>query len=173
MKREIACAHCGNPSQQETGLINRAARKGAPIFCGRICSGLARREWKPDQQRKAEKAKYDRAYREEKRDLLKAKRAAHFRATYDPVKAAVDRKKTMPRHVEYCRRPEYKVKKREYDLKYRAENEFGEYAEAYIILSDIEREIDSRASRYEIYSANGTLNKALNRRKQYDKSYSG
>lgn len=76
----------------------------------------------------------------------------------------------MPYHVEYCRRPEYKVKKREYDLKYRAERQFGEFAEAFMVLSDIEREINDRATRYEIGRDNGTINKAQLRRRQYGES---
>jgi hypothetical protein len=41
------------------------------------------------------------------------------------VKAAAEyRKQRMHLHVEYCRRPEYRAWKREYDRKYRAK-EFG------------------------------------------------
>ncbi len=41
-------------------------------------------------------------YRRKNRAALKAKKAERHKRTYDPVKAAVVRKKRMPRHVEYC-----------------------------------------------------------------------
>ena len=77
----------------------------------------------------------------------------------------------MPKHVEYCRRPEYRASKREYDRKHRAQQDFGPFAEAALILGDLDAEIATRASRYEIYSANGTLNKALRRKREYAKAF--
>jgi hypothetical protein len=41
--------------------------------------------------------------------MLKAKKRAYFERTYDPRKAAVERKKRMHLHVAYCREPRYKV----------------------------------------------------------------
>jgi hypothetical protein len=46
---------------------------------------------------------------------------------------------------------------------------FGPYWEAASTLIDLENEIDSRISRYEIYQQNGTLNKHLNRRRDYER----
>ena len=48
----------------------------------------------------------------------------------------------MPKHVEYCRRPEYKAWKHEYDIQKAAE-EFGEFGEAWRLLLDLEKEIRS------------------------------
>ncbi len=136
------------------------------MFCDRKCAGLGRRKGKTKEQRVAEKAEYDRRYREANLAEIKAKKAARFRATYDPEKAAIERNARMPWHVEYCRRPEYKQWKKQYDFDYRA-REFGEFSEAYKFLIQIENEIDNRASRYDVAVAKGTLNKALQRKRFY------
>lgn len=166
---DIICDHCAAPTRKEARDINRARRRGYGVYCSRICSGLARRVWKSEAEKKEEKAVYDMLYRAKNRQMLKAKKAAYFQRTYDPEKAAVERKATMARHVDYCRRPEYREYKRQYDLNRRAA-EFGEYAEVYTILSQVESEIASRATRYEIRVANGTLNKSLRRKRDYAKT---
>ena len=84
---------------------------------------------------KKEKAAYDREYRKKNLAWIKAKKADYFQRTYDPVKAAKERKKRMPEHVEYCRQPKYRAYKRKYDRKRRA-SKFGEFAEAYEALKD-------------------------------------
>ena len=174
-KHPINCAWCNRLTYLESGAINRARSANRPLYCGRECFGLSRRNEetrnKPEAQKKAEKAAYDREYKNLNAEWLKERRREYFKATYDPAKAAAERKPKMAKHVEYCRQPEYRVKKSAYDLKRRA-GEFGEFADAYMLLSDIEREISERASKYEIYSANGTLNKALQRRKDYGKAFS-
>lgn len=79
----------------------------------------------------------------------------------------------MHLHVEYCRRPEYREWKKGYDREYRCKQEYGPFWEAASILFDIENEINERISRYEIYQQNGTLNKHLNRRRDYERLISG
>jgi hypothetical protein len=150
---------------RSNGEINRARRAGLSIYCSRACSGISHRKHKTREQKVAEKAAYDAEYRAKNRETLKAKKHNYFKATYDPAKAAEARRARMPFHVEYCRRPEYRVKKRQYDRQYRADKQFAEFSEAFLVLMDLEKEIASRMSRYEIYQANGTLNKILQRRK--------
>jgi hypothetical protein len=100
---------------------------------------------------KKAKAAYDREYRKKNRAMLKAKKAAYFQRTYDPVKAAKERKKTMARHIEYCRRPEYRKKKAAYDRKREAE-EYGEFAECREILKVLMKEIKRQEpDRFELY----------------------
>lgn len=171
MKKPILCAWCGKSRLLEQGAINRARSRAAPLYCGKTCSGLGRRKHKTKEQRVAEKAQYDHGYRLRDPLALKIRKAAYHQRTYDPKAAALERKKRAPWHLEYCRRPEYKKYKSIYDLKRRAA-EFGEFSEAYKLLLDIEKEIGNRASRYEIYSANGTLNKALQRRRAYANTFS-
>lgn len=161
------CPQCSAEFAVKTERLNRALKIGAPLYCGRKCAGLARRLKAPptDAERKEAKRLYDARRRVEKAEEIKAKKCEYFKRTYDPVTAAEKRKEKMPQHIEYCRRPEYKDWKRDYDSRHLAKKKFGEFAEAALLLQNIEREIEERATRYEIYRANGTLNKAQTRRR--------
>lgn len=141
---QFICAYCKKQSDKPTGHINRSKSIGAPIYCGRVCAGLGRRDNKTFEQKKSEKAQYDLDYRAKNLSLLKEKKRAYFQATYDPKKAAIERKVRMPKHVEYCRQPKYKEYKKRYDKKYLAKKHYGEFYEAAIILTDIEMIVDSR-----------------------------
>lgn len=167
---KIICAHCGKPSDKLAGAVNRAKRAGLRLFCDRVCAGLGRRHGLSKAALIERKRLYDAGYREKNRGLLKVKKHAHFKATYDPAKAAIERKARMHLHVEYCNRPEYKAWKREYDRTYRAKADFGPFWEAALVLLDIENEVSSRMSRYEIYAANGLLNKSKQRKRAYESS---
>ena len=174
--RPIICAYCGGQALKETGEINRAAKRGLSIYCDRRCSGFGRRNPNPpsEVEKRAAKAEYDRLRRAELgEELLAQKRAAyHNKVAADAetvrAKQRAYREKNMGRHVEYCRRPEYKDWKSQYDRKHRARKFYGPFSEAFLILQDLEAEISARASRYEIYSANGTLNKWIKRRRDYE-----
>lgn len=169
----ITCPQCQREVDKPVGAVNRAAKLGAPIYCGKPCSGLARRIYKAKTQKVAEKKLYDEEYRRKNRERLKAEKAAHFRRTYDPVKAAIERKANMAKHVAYCQRPEYKQWKQQYDQQFRARKMFGPFAESFLLLQEIEKEIASRMSRYDIYMANGTINKWLKRRREYERLIRG
>lgn len=166
---QLSCAHCGIQFARKTGCVNRSTKVGAPLYCGRVCTGLARRNPNPltEAERKEVKRVYDAKRRAEKHDQLCAEKRAHYYANRDRILAenTVYRAKHMARHVEYCRRPEYKAWKVEYDRQYKARYSFGEFADAFLLLQDIEKEIDARATRQEIYQANGTFNKAQTRRR--------
>lgn len=172
MKIAARCTYCGAKRLREAEHVNRARRFGMKLFCNHRCFGLSRRIHKTKAQKVAEKRLYDMEYRRKNRELIKAKKAAHFKATYDPAKAAIERKKNMARHVAYCRRPEYRAWKREYDRRYTA-REYGPFAEAYLVLRDLEREIKGRMSKYDRMFANGTLNKRLKRRKEHESIVGG
>jgi hypothetical protein len=161
------CKYCGAEVQQAQNYINRALREGRPMFCNRICAGLARRLANPptEAERKAAKAAYDARRRELLAERIKAEKRAYYQRTRDPIKEAAIRKERMHLHVEYCRRPEYKAWKAEYDRRHRACKQFGEFAEAFLVLQDLDREIGERATNYEIRLANGTINKAQQRRR--------
>lgn len=161
----IVCAKCGSASEKPAGAVNRAISIGAPLYCDRVCAGAARRKHKTKAQKVEEKCLYDRGYRQHNAVMLKAKKAAHHRATYDPAKAAIERKRRAPMHAEYCRLPEYKRWKSEYDRKRRA-SEYGPAAEAYGLFLDLTREIKGRMSDYEIRQQNDTLNKRLARSRE-------
>lgn len=161
------CTQCKKEFWAYTSRVNRAHKDCAPLYCNKTCAGLARRLSNPPtkEERKAAKAEYDRRRREEKAEEIKVKKAAYFKRTYNPEKASVERKKRAHYHAEYCRRPDYKKWKADYDRRHMATKEFGDYAETYLLLQDIELEINSRSTRYEIYRTNGTLNKAQTRRR--------
>lgn len=167
---KIACARCGVFAFKESGAVNRARKIGAPLYCGRMCAGLARRQDRTKAEKVAAKRLYDMEYRRKNRALLKIKKAAYHQATYDPATAAKVRKANMARHVAYCQRPEYKEWKQKYDAAYRAKRLFGPFWESALLLLQLDSEILSRATRYEIALANGTLNKALLRRRDYERT---
>lgn len=167
---KATCPHCLNPFEAKTAHVNRAVKIGAPLYCGKVCAGLARRLKNPptDEQRRAAKAAYDAKRRNgPKRDQILAEKREHYYANHERISAqlAEYRAAHMDRHVEYCRQPEYRAKKSVYDRRRRAEIDFGDFSEAALLLADVEREITERASRYEIYLTNGTINKAQQRRR--------
>lgn len=163
------CAQCGKLCDKKTAAVNRAKKVGAPLYCDRNCAGLARRrkvELTPE-QKKAAKSAYDKQYRLERHERIKAKKRAWYEANNEriaPVMAAY-RKKRMPKHVEYCRQPEYRAKKYEYDRQ-RNESEYGEWAEVWRLLQDLEKEISSQATAYERRVANGYYTRNAQKRRR-------
>ena len=151
----FTCSHCGTKGDRLAGHINRARKIGASLYCNRECAGLGRRKPpKSRAQKIAEKAAYDRKYRARNIERLKAEKRAYFQRTYDPAKAAVERKKRMPRHVEYCRQPEYRAKKHIYDVRRYHEKAYGPLADASLLLKDLVSNINKRMTDYEVRSAN-------------------
>jgi hypothetical protein len=170
VKRSFICANCGKSGLKEAGHITRSRKQNAPLFCDRVCFGLSRRQPpKSDAEKRVLKAAYDVEYRERNLARIKTRKAAAYKAKPNRERERAYRQANMHRHVEYCRRPEYREWKAQYDRSFRAHKDFGPFADAALLLNDLEREISSRASRYEIYATNGTLNKALNRRRDYEK----
>lgn len=168
-KSEVSCSWCGSIAFLENGHINRSRLEGRNIYCGRACSGLARRCGKTKEQKVAEKAEYDKSYREKNRDLLRAQKAEYHKRTYDPEIAKVYRKKRSKQHVEYCRKPAYRAWKREYDRRHRAVKFYGDYAPAFLALQELSKEILTRATRTEIGVQNGKLTKSQNRKRAHSK----
>lgn len=151
------------------GRVVRAYEGNAPLYCNMTCTGLARRTVITKAKKVANKRLYDMEYRVKNRERLKLEKAAHYKATADREKEREYRKKNMRRHVEYCRQPVYKAKKAKYDKKHRYEKLYGKFAEAAAVLHQLEVEIRQRVDKYEIYSLNGTLNKKLKRRREYER----
>lgn len=168
----IVCAHCGQDANKRTGEVNRAKAAGLNLYCSRFCSGMARRKAKSAEQRKEEKRLYDIEYREKNAADLKVSKAEYYQRAHDPVKEAIERKKRMPAHVEYCRRPEYRQKKKAYDRRHRAENHYGEFSECAILVMEIRDECLSLMSDYDIRLEKGTLNKSQQRKREDARSVS-
>lgn len=155
---EFECAQCGAVANRPAGHVNRSRARGDNLYCGRLCSGLGRRLNKPKAVLVAEKRDYDMRYRALNATKLKLLKAAYHKRTYDPKQAAIQRKLRAPAHAEYCRRPEYRAYKKLYDRK-RTEAAYGPAAEAWRLLQDLVTEIKQKATKYEIYQANGALGK--------------
>lgn len=120
----------------------------------------------PKRERVAAKAEYDRQYRASNQRKLRAEKAAYFKRTYDPAKAAKERKANMPKHVAYCRRPEYRTKKAAYDREVRA-SEYGAFAESWLLLLDLEREIRKQMpDKYERLKARGYFTRTAQQRRR-------
>jgi hypothetical protein len=159
------CAHCGKVADKAAGHINRARKADLNLYCDRRCSGLARRKGKTKAQKREEKRLYDIEYQAKNRERRLAQKKEYHKRTYDPVEAAKVRKKRAPYHVEYCRQPAYRAWKREYDRRYRA-TEFGEFAEAYMLTIDLNREIKGRITNAQVKYENGCTNKSQRRERE-------
>ena len=166
MKVKLTCPVCKQEHEKENGAVTRAKKKGAPIYCGRKCAGIARRTNKTEAQKKEEKRLYDMQYRENNKEELKVKKAAWFKSWYDPEKAREERKKTMPRHVAYCRQPEYKAWKRDYDRKHRAKRRYGEYWESHLLAMAIRDECLKLETDYSIRYNKGRLSQCQKRKRE-------
>lgn len=165
---ELQCGWCGAHFQRRLVLF---LRDGPNAYCDRKCSAFGRRKGKTKAQFRTEKKAYDVAYRAKHLRRIKRRKKAYFKRTYDPVKAAIKRKARMPKHVEYCRQPEYRKKKLIYDIGYRAKKEFGSFDESALIVELIQFEVDKRMTNYQIRLQQGTLNKMQNRKKAlYEKN---
>lgn len=175
-KVSIFCPVCRLWKGRESRHVNRARKMGSNVYCSLKCSGLGRRKEAPISPRnpdwKALKREYDKKYRAKNLDHLKSKKAAAYKITgpLNRGKEKAYRNKRMPKHIEYCRQPEYRVKKEKYDRRRRAVQQFGEeFAEAYLVLQQVDGEIAKRIDRTEIYRQNGTQNKIKQRRRDYDR----
>ena len=153
MSRKIRCIcpQCQLPFDAKVSRINRAEKIGAPLYCGKVCFGLANRLKNPptEAERKAAKAEYDRQYRERNAEKRKQSHAEYFKHWYaqpeNRAAARAIRKANMQRHVEYCRRPEYREYKRGYDRQYQAKRDYGEFAEAALMLRELKDEVNNIA----------------------------
>lgn len=157
------CQHCGEVVRQSQSSIRRAVREGKPLYCNRVCSGLARRV--PPDEKKEAKRVYDAQRRVELATEIRVQHAAYYQRTRDPAKERGYRQANMGRHVEYCRRPEYRAYKADYDRELRAA-EYGDYAEVYLLLLDLEREIRSRATWRERARARGYYTRSAQQRRR-------
>lgn len=154
----LVCCYCDKPfkvKENNIGQRKKSIRLGLPIYCGRKCAGLGRRTNETKDEKIAHKQWYDLFIRasmtDDERDLDSLLNAVWFDYDYNknPEKYKQWRQKKMPKHVEYCRTPEYKKWKKSYDENYRAQKEFGEFAESAVVLKEIEKIIDSKTIRIE------------------------
>lgn len=148
---KITCAYCGKTSKKYLGHVNRANKIGAPVYCNKKCAGLGRRTDKTIEEKKIEKSAYDKEYRKKNIDWRMFLSAFQFTWDYqqNPEKYRQLHQKKMPKHLEYCRQPEYRKKKKSYDQRRVANKMYGEFAEAAIILRTIEEIVDNKQARFD------------------------
>jgi hypothetical protein len=170
----LICSHCNKEfkvKENNIGQRRKSIRLGLPVYCSQTCTGLARRTNETPEEKKIHKQWYDLFIRasltDEERAIKKMNAAILFQLDYqaNPDKYKQERQRKMPGHVEYCRQPKYKRYKKEYDLNYRAEKEYGEFGEAVVVLIKLEREIDVRLAKKE----NGLINKSQKRKRLWQK----
>lgn len=106
------CSHCDKPHNKSTAEINRANKKGLKLFCSRECFGKSRRLNRSEDEKKALKAEYDRKYREENSDIIKAKKVIYNESPAGRATQKRARSKKKEYHNEYCRKPEQRTKER-------------------------------------------------------------
>lgn len=133
---DCICPICNNGFKKTLGHYNRAMKQGLNVYCNRTCAGIGRRT--TEEEKKAVKAAYDKKiYNTPERQ---AARKRYFEKSYksNPEKYKAIRKAKYQKHLEYLRTPEYKEWKKNYDVKYRANKEYGEYGEAALLLFELE-----------------------------------
>lgn len=165
---KIECCHCGKTCKKRLALYNRAKKDRAKLFCGQRCFGLSRRTGRSKEQEKFIKYFYDAFIRLVDYEKVKKQRQEYFKKDYaaNPEKYRAIRKKRMKEHVEYCRRPEYRVKKKVYDRQRVAKKNYGEYWEAAISLRELADIVDNRQAKQE----QKTINKTQNRKRYANKN---
>lgn len=154
---KVKCAWCHKGFPKTVGAYNRAQKISSPLYCSKKCFGLARRKNKSAKEKKRLKAEYDKNRRTEKAEELRAQKKAAY-ALWGPQHREEERekrKKNMPKHIEYCRQPEYKEWKKKYDRRLRVA-EYGEFAECYELLEQLVKEIKRQMpDRFERYAQSG------------------
>lgn len=139
---KVKCAHCGNYTEKQNGAVNRALKIKAPLYCNQTCAGLARRKEVPN--KKELKREYDRQYRLKNLEKIKRQKHEHFKKTYDPEKASIERKANMHKHLERMRQPKWVEYKKKYDKVYKAKKNYGEFWECAILINTIESQYSNR-----------------------------
>lgn len=166
---DLICLICSRSYQKSAGHYNRAVKIGAPVYCGKACAGIARRDNKPKEQKVAEKAEYDKKYRYYHKEGIKAKKAERFKKDYakNPEKYKKERQRRYADHLNYLSTPEYKKWKQAYDEMYRAKKNYGEFAESFIIAKKIFDLIDNR----EVKQINNLHNKSIKRKRSWTRRH--
>lgn len=142
---DMQCEHCGEAYKGRMADVRNGRR-----YCGQRCAGRAKLVC-PDDKKKRKSA-YDRQYRAEKGDKLRAQSRAYYYANHEEnlrkakaLRATPEWKRKHKAYLEqYNARPEWKEHKREYDRRYRAEKEYGsEWAEVVVALGSLSDHLNS------------------------------
>jgi hypothetical protein len=135
------CPYCECEFEiKNIGHYNRSIRDGYKVYCSRVHAGLGRRDGKTLEQKKKEKAEYDKNYRYYYKEGIRQKKAERFKKDYaaHPEKYRKERQRRYSEHLKYLQRPEYKKWKKEYDLKHLAKKDYGIFWECSLLLKELE-----------------------------------
>lgn len=167
------CAQCGKECDKPSGHVKRARERGLNLYCGRVCSGLGRRrKVQPTKDELIERKRlYDIEYRAKNLARIKADKAAYYAANHDRDKEREYRQRTMARHVEYCRSPEYRAYKHVYDVTRGAKERYGEFWECFLLSQQIhEAAVEKAGGKYELLLAKGYFDRSTTkRRREYER----
>lgn len=113
---KIKCNHCGNECDKPTGHVNRSLKNGNKLYCSRECSSIARRSGKTDEQKRKEKAEYDKKYKKKNSKRIQKNRSVYYEKNKEKIlQASRDYRNNdeyRKKHAEYCRRPEQRAKEK-------------------------------------------------------------
>lgn len=160
----IICPYCKNESDHKTGYVNRAKKLGVPIYCSRVCSGLARRTTK--QEKVENKRLYDIKYRNDKSDYVKQRAKLYNESPAGRAMQKRNREKFKISHAEYIKTEKYKAYKKQYDQIFVAKQKYGVFWESSIVLNKLDEEI--KPFKIENRINNGTSNKSQKRKRLWN-----
>jgi len=166
MKIDITCGHCGTTFKKEVGHINRAKKLGLGLYCNRKCAGIARRVNRTQEEKKEIKRLYDIRYRENNEEYRKSRMQAYNSSPSGRAMQKRNRDKFKESHAAYVKTPEYRKWKHEYDQKYHAKKNFGDFWEAFLILKEIDKEIEPEILQVRIEK--GYYNKSQKRKRLWN-----
>lgn len=159
----IICPYCKKEADIPKAYVLKARSVGAPKYCSKLCSGLARKIWRTDAEKKAIKKLYDEQYRTREYVKLQKNFAFHLDYRANPEKYRKERQRKMKAHIEYCRKPEYKKWKKQYDHKFRLKKKYGEYWECASIMVSLDKTLNTK----EIKINQGLINKSQKRKRKW------
>lgn len=161
---KTSCDFCGKEIEKNIGCFNRARKLNRGVYCNRTCSGLGRRKNRTKEELREMDKKRTARYKAKNIEVIRKRNREYWRKNYNPQKAKEARIRN--KHSEYCRTPEYRKYKQEYDRKYRANKNYGEFADAWLTLLEIEKEIDNREAK----AQNSIINKTQRRKRAWQNS---
>lgn len=163
------CHYCGKQIEISIGQYNyRVLKHGLNVYCDRKCAGLGRRVNRTKEEQDLIQYFYWTFRQLSDPDRFKKQRAEYFKKDYaaKPEKYRKERQRRMKDHVEYCRQPKYREKKKVYDEQRVAKANYGEYWEAAIALHKLADIVDNRRAKQE----QKTINKTQNRKRYANKN---
>lgn len=141
----VKCAYCSKDKELFTSQYNRALSRGNKIYCNKKCSGLGRRDNRSIEEKKKEKAIYDKEYRIRTNKSKKQLEKYHKELKENPEKIRAIQKKHRESQKlsgyrkKYISSERYKKYKHEYDVKRQAKKSVpDEFVESLFLLRELE-----------------------------------